>query len=302
MKKLITIMFSWIILIINCFSLSLTDDIVLIKNQEKIKIGTTSKVNLNYDNFSYLMSANPYLKEDIVELHKFTKEGEYVESFYFGDNNVDIYYLPVMENEREKYKEAGFQNFPDFHITNINNNTYYLDQGETGEWNEYNCAPSSYLMAIKSIDPNFDITVEELRYMTNTEPYNGVYNLSLDKVIEKYGFKINYTEIKNKDKNYIINEIINRKLPILHANMEYISNYSSNRIGQALNTYKHAFMVTGFLICDGAEYFEVFDPYSMFFKDNNRPVGKGRFFNVMQVIDAIEFNYPYVTTIEKDTY
>lgn len=174
------------------------------------------------------------------------------------------------------------------YISNNRSYNWYIDQGNTGEYSDSNCGPTSTTMALKWLNSNFSKTVEDARAVY---PENGGWWYTND--VLNY-LKLNGTKgtvLDNPSESLLKYQLQLGNILILCIDTTYIpyNNHPEQRV-ERFYDYEggHFIVVKGFRVVDGNTYFEVYDPnnWNATYQDG-QPKGKDRYFSSQNLMKAI---------------
>jgi len=142
------------------------------------------------------------------------------------------------------------------------NYQWYIDQYDTGEYNNMNCGPTCAVMAAKWYNENFQITAEEVRNHYTTNEENGGWYF--DELVNFFNM-VNipyekYRDIKYEDFSMHLDM---GNIMMVGVDMKFIK---TNKFYS--NTSYHYLIIKGKQTVDGKDYFEIYDPYSWQAKDS----------------------------------
>lgn len=172
------------------------------------------------------------------------------------------------------------------YVSNDKPYDWYIAQGNTGEYSNNNCGPSSVTMALKWIDGSFNKTAEDAR---NTYLRDGGWWTTND--ITNY-LTLNSAKysIQSISESFLKNILKQGNIGILCIDTSFIP-YNGNaeqRVGRFYSySSGHFIIVKGYRVVDEKTYFEVYDPNSWNEKYRNGQVkGKDRYFLSDDLINA----------------
>ncbi len=176
-----------------------------------------------------------------------------------------------------------------------NNKAYdwYIDQADTGEYSNNNCGPSSAVMALKWLDPEFPHTAEEAR--KQYPAYGGWWNTTIiSRYFDAHDVAYNFVFLDGNDLEEAVRTlagiIAEENIAILCIDMNYVSKAKSatTRVGRFYDYADgHFLVVKGYVKADEKIYFEVYDPNSWGRSyPNGEPLGKDRYYLAEELIRA----------------
>ena len=185
--------------------------------------------------------------------------------------------------------------------------SWYLDQGNTGEYSNINCGPTSTTMAAKWSDGSFSKTPQDAR-----EAYRSSggwwYTSDIDNYLSDNQIPHNYISLSTNTagtQQIIKDELDSGNILILCLDMYCIryESFGEHRINKFYQTnssgWGHFIVVKGYKQVDEIFYFEIYDPFSLgqMYKDNTLK-GKNRYYRSDDIYTAtsIWWNYAIVVS------
>lgn len=218
---------------------------------------------------------------------------DYVQGQWFGNLNK-----PIKETfEIDKLpvdKSLGLGEFMTKKVSNDRAYSWYVDQGDTGEFSSTNCGPASAEMVGKWVDEDFKGTAEEARELDYCDD-NGWFTENIKNYLHKY--KIESKIIPNVSKEMMVFNLEDGNIMVLGVKIGGISlndpSDNSEHTGRFyLAEGGHFIIVKGYVVVDGVTYFEVYDPNSWYnVYEDGTPMGKDRYFLADEVINASKVWY-----------
>jgi hypothetical protein len=193
-----------------------------------------------------------------------------------------------------------------------NNRTYewYMDQKETGQFNNVNCGPTATTMTIKWADATCTLSPEMGRQKYRSEGgwwyTTDIIDYLDDNNIPNHLIALPKSILRTSDA--IIEELKLENIVILCVDMYYIR-FESDKTKRVDKFYKtstkdwgHFLVVKGYKIEGGETYFEVYDPNSWGSKYADTTLkGKDRFYRDEDIFKATNIWWQYAIVIsEKD--
>lgn len=186
------------------------------------------------------------------------------------------------------------------YVSNNKSYDWYIDQGHTGQDSNNNCGPTSTVMALKWLNPNFIGTVEAAR---NTYPENDGwwYTNDVTNFLDLNNVKT-YTVKQNVTENLLKSDLKKGNIAILCVKMSYIpyNKNSEQRVGR-FYSYDggHFIVVKGYRVVDGKTYFEVYDPNNWDEQYNDgQEKGKDRYYLSANLVKAASVWWNYSIVIQ----
>lgn len=181
---------------------------------------------------------------------------------------------------------------------------WYIDQMHTGQYSNNNCGPSSAVMAMKWLDPDFEGTAAEAR---DEHPLNGGwwYTSIITQYFQDRDVKPNYLLLQDADVKESVDDlkeaIDEDKIALICINMDDIS-YEAGTDKHINRFYEygdgHFLLIKGYAQVDGKDYFEVYDPNSWGkVYDDGSPMGKDRFYKADEIVKAAVDWYEFAIVI-----
>ncbi len=193
----------------------------------------------------------------------------------------------------------GMGHFNSQYVTNNTGYEWYIDQSTTGQFNYFNCGPSSVTMAIKWADSTFTKTAEEAR---NTYESSGGwwYTSDITNYLSDNGITYGMVSLGNtpgQTRDILKKMIDHQEIVILCIDMNPVRSATSTdyRVDKFYPTtpgWGHFFVVKGYRMVDGKLYFEIYDPNSFGekYSDDLSLKGKNRYYRYEDVY-AASFNW-----------
>lgn len=182
---------------------------------------------------------------------------------------------------------------------------WYIDQGQTGFHSDWNCAPSSVVMASRWCERDFPHSVEDARAMYNSTG-GGWYTEDIDNCLTDFGIDHSIfplSDYREETTQLLIEEIENGNIILLAIDVHYLdTNYDPlKRVGKYYHTIKlgtgHCIVVKGFKKVDGKVFFEVYDPIGYDYTYNDGTFkGRDRYYSADNLYTAAfaTWNYAFV--------
>ena len=180
---------------------------------------------------------------------------------------------------------------------------WYIDQGDTGEYSNNNCGPSSVVMAMNWIDEDFEETAEEAReehLLNGGWWYTSTISQYFDSRDVDYSFMLLEDDGKGiEDLTGVIDE---ENIAILCVNMNYITKETDPNLRvHRFYDYDdgHFIVVKGYAEVDDNLYFEVYDPnnWSKTYEDG-MPMGQDRYYLAEELFDAAYNWYEFAIVLD----
>lgn len=212
----------------------------------------------------------------------------YTQGRWFGNLNKPI--KETFEIDKLQLDQSlGLGEYMTKKVSNDREYSWYVDQGDTGEFSSTNCGPTSAEMVGKWVDKDFKGTAEEARKLDYCDD-DGWFTENIKNYLHKY--KIESKIIPNVSKEMIIFNLRKGNIMILGIKIGDISfnnpNDNSEHTGKFyLADDGHFIIIKGYVVVDDVTYFEVYDSNSWndVYEDRT-PMGKDRYFLADEVIKA----------------
>ncbi|MCL2014422.1 MAG: InlB B-repeat-containing protein [Oscillospiraceae bacterium] len=169
------------------------------------------------------------------------------------------------------------------------NYDYYIDQMYTGEYQEYNCGPSSAVIAAKWSDKNFKKTATEARASVKEGIPRWTFGWSFTTIHRYFSLnKIPHNLYVKLTKRRALAHLNRGQIFIIELNPDEYLPYNPNpeqRTGRFYSSETHFIVVKGYRVVDRKLYFETYDVlnYNRFYKDGT-PKGKNRYYLAKDLI------------------
>jgi hypothetical protein len=190
----------------------------------------------------------------------------------------------------------GLGKYQTEYVSNNKPYDWYIDQGNTGEYSDSNCGPSSTTMALKWINGNFNKTAEDAR---NTYRSSGGwwYTDDVTNYLDLYNSKYSVKDLGKTlsgGEALLKGQLKQGNIAILCIDTSYIPyNWVSERRVGRFYSYSggHFIVVKGYRVVDGKTYFEVYDPnnWDEYYEDGQEK-GKDRYYLSKDLMNA-EINW-----------
>lgn len=203
-----------------------------------------------------------------------------------SDGQAPQVHNPVLEKNLESWGLG--EQWVDY-VANDRPYDWYLDQGETGEFSNENCGPTSAAMAAKWFDEKTPLTPEIAR-QTYANTGGWWYTSDIESIFKDYKvpFEIKY--------DYTIEqmtaELYQGRILLICNNMDYIP--LNRDESQRLNRFYayndgHFLIVKGYLKTEKGTFFEVYDPNSWGkVYEEGALMGKDRYYESSVLLESIE--------------
>ncbi len=186
------------------------------------------------------------------------------------------------------------------YVNNDRDYDWYVDQAATGVHAGNNCGPSSIEMAAKWYNEDTKATAEKARKKFRSSG-GWWYSDDINNALELYD--IPYKIIALESDIDLRNIIDQGSIAIINNSMGYIpyNNNNNERINRFYTFDSgHYLIIKGYVVADGALYFEVYDPNNWYESyDDGEPKGKDRFYESSVLMSSILNWYPFAVVISE---
>ena len=193
----------------------------------------------------------------------------------------------ISENIEEWFAGEELHNY----VANDRDYDWFIDQGDTGQYSNSNCGPSSTVMAMKWLDEDYKETAEEAReehLLSGGWWYTSTITQYFDNREVDYSFmKLDQDGKGIEDLKNVIDE---EQIAILCVSMDYITRETDSNL--RINRFYdyddgHFLIMKGYVEIDDKLYFEVYDPnnWGMTYEDGS-PKGLDRYYLADELFDA----------------
>jgi hypothetical protein len=182
---------------------------------------------------------------------------------------------------------------------------WYIDQSQTGEWSDWNCAPSCVVMASHWREEDFPHFVEDARNLYHPTG-GGWFTEDIDNCLSDFGIDhsiIQLSEYRVETAQILMDHLNNGCIIILAIDVYYMDMTLDPdiRVGKYYNSIKHGtghcILIKGYKQVDGQVYFETYDPvgYDYIYSDGSF-MGKDRYYHADDIYTTIfaSWNYAFV--------
>lgn len=198
-------------------------------------------------------------------------------------------------------RKWGLGTTEDEYVSNNRPYSWYIDQGDTGEYSNNNCGPSSATMSLKWYNSNFSKTAEDAR---NTYLENGGWWKTTDVTNYLSLNNAKYSVLNNSGEGFLENTLKQGNIIILCIDTSYLSynDNSEQRVGRFYDYQGgHFIVVKGYIVVDGKTYFEVYDPnnWGETYSDG-QPKGKDRYYASTELMNAMSNWWNYLIVVNNN--
>ncbi len=195
-------------------------------------------------------------------------------------------------------QEWGLGETVQTYVSNDRDYDWYVDQWTTGTYWSANCGPTSIEMAGRFSDENFAYTTEDARanYRTNGGWW---YDSDIHGALTQ--FEIPHTSSSLSSGNDLIGLLDQGGIVLVNPDMSKVSmgNEEDDHAGLYYEPGTgHYLIVKGYVLVDGATFFEVYDPWSIGESyEGGALKGKDRYYDATSLMNAILTWWPTVYLI-----
>lgn len=265
-----------------------------IRKQSQASQNITVYDNDGYDKYGY--------DKDGYDRNGFNKKGYNIEGY--KSRELD-------ENGRPLLNKWGFEGVQTEGVSNDRDYDWYIDQDTTGEYADINCVPTGCVMALKWVNKDFNMTVEQARneYLERYNQTIGWDWLQAIQYMKENGAKVREYRAEDYSLGQVIDELKNGSILLVDLNMGAIS-YAKNkedRVGRYVEFTgdpKHQIIVKGYKVVNEKIYFEVYDPGSSGNKrDDGTSIGENIYYSAEEVMkSATTLTSGHFLVIDGSTY
>ncbi|MCQ2146414.1 MAG: C39 family peptidase [Bacteroidales bacterium] len=208
--------------------------------------------------------------------------------FQYGKNHKKVLKISQDPKHRQDYfSEWGMEGTLEKYVTTERPYTWYIDQGDTGQYSLSNCGPTSAVMVARWLDGENRVTPKDAR--SEYSPAGGWWYVSSDFIPYLNEHKYPYHVIQFSSVDALLAELDKGKIAITCLDMNIVSQSKAenNRFGLFYPTspqWGHFMVIKGYVKTDSKVYLEVNDPYTIGKKNlDGTPKGEGRYYDASEV-------------------